>query len=123
MRLAQKVLAMSAGAGTSGVHSVYELEAVTVEHWCQALLFEQQLAAGAVTGPGPRSDLRKRVISAESVIRRCYSSGSGDALPDIDALMVIAKGKQLLGLYPDVLNVLNQVLLAADPSSAPLPDV
>eukprot|EP01035_Chromulina_nebulosa_P033766 gene33766-45218_t len=101
LRLTQKVLSMSGGAGTSGVHSVYELEAVAVEQWVYALQFEQN---------GTSAALRKKVMGAESLLKRCYSSGGNDATMDIDAMMVMAKCKQLLGLYPDLLNVLNQVI-------------
>ena len=90
---------MSGGAGTSGVHSVYELEAVAVEQWVYALQFEQNTSSAA---------LRKRVIGAESVLKRFYSSGGNDATLDIDAMMVMVKCKQLLGLYPDLFNLLNQ---------------
>ena len=40
LRLTQKVLSMSGGAGTSGVHSVYELEAVAVEQWVHTLILQ-----------------------------------------------------------------------------------
>jgi len=106
-RLAQKVLSMNSAAGTSGVHSVYELEAVTVEQWCYALQYERSGSASR----NQMNDLRKKVSSAEGVLRRCFSSGSGESnAMDIDALMMMAKAKQLLGMYGEVFNILNQVI-------------
>lgn len=98
---------MNSAAGTTGVHSVYELEAVTIEQWCYAMQYEQS----GSTSRNQMNDLRKKVSSAEGVLRRCFSSGSGDSnAMDIDALMMMAKAKQLLGMYGEVFNILNQVV-------------
>ena len=117
---------MSGGAGTSGVHSVYELEAVAVEQWVHSTILHTVLAiplpyfaivqvyALQFEQNNTSASLRKKVMGAESVLKRCYSSGGNDATMDIDAMMAMAKCKQLLGFYPDLLNVLNQVFKEAE---------